>query len=333
MKKIKVGVIGAGFFGRKHARVYSQLPMVELAAIADINQKRVEKISGELNCRHYTDYRNILEMDVDVVDIVIPDDLHKDIAIDAVSSDKHILMEKPLAMTEEDCQLILEASHKTDKKFMVGHILRFDPRSILVKQKIDEGEIGEIVHISSRRNSPISGARHYAGHCELATHSGVHDYDLVRWFTDSEYSSVYAKGRRVKLKEENIDMYDSILALFTLENGVIYQSENSWILPEDYPTELDARMQIVGTEGVLNIDVHSQGLEIYTNNRHAYPDVLHWREIEGEIIGHIRRELEKFIESIVYDQPVPVKVEDGYKAALAAINTIKSIENNKEIKF
>ncbi len=128
-------------------------------------------------------------------------------------------------------------------------------------------------------------------------------------------------------------MFDSILSLFTFENGVIYQAENSWILPENYPSELDARIQIVGTEGVLKIDVFNQGLEVCTEENFSYPDILHWPEIEGEVEGHIRNELKSFINSIKYDKPVPVQAEDGYKAAEAAINTLKSIEKDREIIF
>lgn len=331
--KIKVGVIGVGFFGRKHARIYNQLPEAELVAVSDINEKRAKKIGNRLNCQYYTDYQQLLALDLDAVDIVVPDDLHREVTLQALETEKDIMLEKPLAVTKKDCEALFNAAREANNKFMIGHILRFDPRSRQAKNKITKGEIGEIVHVTSRRNSPISGARHYAGHCELATHSGVHDFDLVRWLVDSEYKSVYAKGRQVKLTRENIDMYDSILSLFTFENGVIYQAENSWILPENYPTELEAKLQIVGTEGVLKIEILNQGLEICNEEKHFYPDVQHWPEIEGEIEGYIHKEVQSFIHCVKYDKPVPVTVEDGYHSALSAINVLNSIDKDSEISF
>ncbi len=120
MDKIKVGVIGVGFFGRKHAKIYSQLPEVELVAISDVNEKRAEEIGQKLDCKYFTNYQRLLDLKLDAVDIVIPDDLHREVTLNAIDSDKHILLEKPLAMNKEDCEAILEAARKTEKKIMVA---------------------------------------------------------------------------------------------------------------------------------------------------------------------------------------------------------------------
>ena len=334
MERVRVGVIGAGFFGEKHATVYSQLPHAELVAISDINAARAAEVAGKLGCDHYTDHKALLSRDdIDAVNIVVPDDLHRPIVLDAVRTGKHILLEKPIAVTVEDCDAILAASEQTDKKFMVAHLVRFDARYIEAKNMIAQGEIGEIVHVTTRRNSPILGARHYSGHCELTTHSGVHDLDFVRWLVDSEYESVYAKGRHVRLKEENIQMYDSVLALYTFENGVIYQKENSWVLPENFPSTLDAKLQVVGTKGVIQIDVCNAGLSVYTNERVTYPELLHWPQINGRAVGAIRDEIIHFLDCIIRDTPIPIRVEEGYRAAIAAINTLKSIKENRVIYF
>ncbi len=332
MKTLRAGVIGVGFFGEKHAKIISQLPNAELVAVCDANPNRARDVASALKCDHYSNFRELLQRDdIDAVAIVVPDDLHREVTLAAVAANKHILLEKPMAVTKEDCDAILRAAKASPKKFMVAHIVRFDPRSIVAKELIQSGKIGEIVHVTSRRNSPILGARHYAGHCELVTHSGVHDLDLVRWLVGSDYATVYAKGRKVKLPEEGISMFDSILALYEFENGVIYQMENSWILPEKYPSTLDARLQVVGTKGVINIDVHNPGLGIYTDEQTHYPELLHWPEIDDRVVGHIREEIMYFVDCIINDKPVPVTAEDGYKAAMAAIYTLDSIRENRVI--
>lgn len=233
MEKVRVAVIGCGFFGRMHAEVYKRLPNVELAAVCDVSEERANEVAKALGTLSYTDYNEVISrFDIDVVDICVPDDCHTEVVLKAVKAKKHILVEKPLADTIEGARKIYCAAEKYDKKFMVAHILRFDPRIVKAYEVIRNGDIGEIVYVTSRRVSPIIGAYRYARHCELITHSGVHDIDMVRWLVGSEYKTVYARGRQKRLKEENLDVYDAILALFTFENGVIYSLENCWVLPE-----------------------------------------------------------------------------------------------------
>ncbi len=334
MRSIRIGVIGLGFFGAKHAAIYKQLPHAHLTAVADIEENTAEYWGRRLECDWYSDYSQLLaRRDIDAVDIVLPDDLHREAVLAALARGKHVLLEKPMAVRLDDCEAICRASRESQKKVMIGHILRFDPRSIAAKERIDQGQLGEIVHVTSRRNSPISGARHYAEHCALTTHSGVHDLDLVRWLVGSEYQSVYAKGRWLKLKAEGLPVYDTVLSLLTLANGVIYQMENCWVLPEHYPSMLEAKLQIVGTKGVLVIDVSSSGLEIYSDEGASYPDMLHWPEVQGSVQGHLREELSQFVDCIIEDLPVPVSAEDGYAASAAALQIHRSLEEDRVVQF
>ena len=87
---------------------------------------------------------------VDVVSITTHVDDHRRIAVDALAAGKHVLLEKPMARSVEDCDQILEAASQTDRLFMVGHICRFDPRVALAKQAIDEGRIGKIISMHAR---------------------------------------------------------------------------------------------------------------------------------------------------------------------------------------
>lgn len=334
MEKARVAVIGCGFFGRMHAEVYTKLPNVELVAICDLLEERAKEIAATLRTVSYTDYNEILlRNDIDAVDICVPDDSHTEVALKAIQAKKHILVEKPLADSVENARQIYDAAKEYEQKFMVAHILRFDPRIVKAYEIIKNGDLGKIIYVSSRRKSPISGARHYARHCELITHSGVHDIDLVRWFVGSEYKTVYAKSRSERLKEENLNVHDAILALFTFDNGVIYSLENCWVLPERYPSYIDAKVEVVGTKGFLYIDFFDHGLRVYNIEGADHPDLIHWPELMGERLGDLREELIHFVNCILNDEKPRVSLKDGYEAAIAAVKVLESIEKNQEVSI
>ncbi|MFP4646508.1 MAG: Gfo/Idh/MocA family protein [Candidatus Acetothermia bacterium] len=334
MNKVKSAVIGAGFFGQKHARVYDQLSASELLGVCDLDYGKAQKLASELNCEAYQRAEEVFgNPEIDVVNICVPDDSHRRPFLDALKADKHVLIEKPLADTLADARELLQASRGYQKKTMVGHLVRFDPRSIKARETISRGEIGDIIHVISRRNSPRTGAQHYAEHCELLTHSGVHDLDLIRWLVDSEYASVYAKDRSGFLAAEGLEVRDSVLALFQFESGVIYNFENSWVLPENFPSILDAKVEIVGSEGSLTIDVFQQGLDFYSSAGVQHPDLYHWPELEGQVEGAIRREIDHFVNCVLNDEKPHCSIEEGYRAVEAAVRTQQALSEGCEISF
>lgn len=217
---------------------------------------------------------------------------------------------------------------------MVAHICRFDIRYIKAFEAIQNGELGEIIYISSKRNSPTLGAHRYAKQCKLITHSGVHDIDLIRWFMGCEYKSVYAVGRRVRMvKEGYAGALDSIQAVYTFENGVTYSLENTWALPDKYPSYIDASINIVGTKGQVQIDMGNQGYNVYTNDDCVIHDVSYWPESFGTRQGDLRAELEHFVNCIRNDKQPRVSLRDGYEVAYAAVKTLESIDRGEIVQI
>jgi UDP-N-acetylglucosamine 3-dehydrogenase len=328
MNKVKVAVIGCGYFGSMHAEVYTQMEEVELYGVADVSEEAAKTLAERLGTSWYADYNKLIEQDVDVVDICVPDNLHTEVVLKSITAGKHILIEKPLADSLENAKDILQACDGYDKKVMVAHICRFDVRYEKAYEAIRNGELGEIIYITSKRNSPVIGGRRYAEHCKLITHSGVHDLDLVRWFLGSEYKKVYAVGRKLRLKSEGyIDAFDSIQAIFTLENGVTYTLENTWALPDKFPSYIDAKMQIVGTKAALFIDFADQGYNLATNEDYSCQDVSYWTESMGIRTGDLKLELKHFIDCVRFDLAPRISVQDGYSVAYAALRALESIES------
>ena len=153
MGTIKVGVIGVGQMGTYHAQIYSKLPQVKLTALCEYNDVRRKELETEFTgVDLYKDYKLMLEeADVDAVSIVLPDNMHREAVELAVKKGKHILLEKPLAKELEDGKVLYEITKDYDKVFTTGFLLRFDPRFAMIKERLDSGELGDIIHCYVRR--------------------------------------------------------------------------------------------------------------------------------------------------------------------------------------
>lgn len=334
-QNIRVAVIGCGYFGRMHAEVYKAMQGVDLAYVVDINENVAKYVADTLGTKYSTDYKDVICQDnIDVVDICLPDNIHADAVLRAVEYNKHILIEKPLADDLSAAKMIYSACKDYHKKVMVAHICRFETRYEHAYEAISSGKIGELIYISAHRNSPTLGAHRYAKTSKLITHSGIHDLDLVRWFTGSDFSSVYAVGRKIRMQKEGYkDCLDSIQAIYTMKNGITFSLENTWALPDAFPSYIDAHMNIVGSKGAIVIDYSDQGYKLITNESCKYEDVSFWTESNGLRIGAIKSELLHFIKCVQNDLEPRVSISDGYRAAVASIRTLESIEKCEIVLF
>jgi predicted dehydrogenase len=329
---IKVAVIGMGQMGTHHARIYKKIPMVELAAVCEYNDKRRAECAEEFKCKTYKDYKECLaDPEIDAVSIVLPDNIHREAVEYAVKYKKHILLEKPLAKELSDGKAMYELLKGYDKVFSLGFLLRFDPRFAMIKESLDKGELGDIIHIYCRRNSPIIGPRRYLGVSDLSMHVMIHDIDYVNWFMGCRPVKVFAKGRSVLLAEHN--MKDVIYAIITYENGAIACLEACWVLPENSPTIIDDKVELVGTKGVAYVDSCDQGVRFVTNEKIEYPDSRHWYYCNGLPAGDLSEEIMAFISNIENGTKSIISVDDAY-SALTVVDAIeRSMKEDKEVKI
>jgi UDP-N-acetylglucosamine 3-dehydrogenase len=215
---------------------------------------------------------------------------------------------------------------------MVAHILRYMPQHSLAQQSIANGEIGDIVHITARRNSTISGADAYSGHhTDTHIHLMVHDIDYINWIVGAKPRKIYAKARQILLKKYN--MRDTIVAMVEYENGVLATIEACWILPQNSSRELDDKMEIVGTKGVVYIGGICTGLEIISskNTTVVKADTVAWPQINDLIGGSIFEELTAFINCIVRGKKPLIGAREAYEALRVADAIDRSIKAGKEI--
>ncbi|MCL1795940.1 MAG: Gfo/Idh/MocA family oxidoreductase [Clostridia bacterium] len=331
-RMLKVGVIGMGQMGTEHARVYRKLPFTELTAVCERDDDRRAAAHEAFGCPAHKDYLELLSNpDIDAVSIVLPDNLHRPCVEEAIRQKKHILLEKPLAHKLEDARALYELAKGYEKVFTVGFLLRFDARFSAVKSALDSGELGEVVHICCRRNSPITGPRRYIGASDLSMHVMVHDIDYLNWFMGAPPVTVFAKARSVMLREHG--MNDVIYALLTYGNGVIACLEACWTLPENAPTIIDDQVELVGTKGVAYIDACDKGVRFITGQRVRYPDSRHWFDVNGQPAGDLLEEILAFARCALDGGKPCVSVEEAYHSLRVVDAIERSLATGAEISL
>ena len=329
---VKVGVIGIGQMGTYHAQVYQKLPQAELAAICEYDDEKRAAAEKEFNCKGYKDYKELLEdPEIEAVSIVLPDNMHREAVEIAVKNNKHILLEKPLAKELEDGKVMYELTKDYDKVFSVGFLLRYDPRFAMIKQRLDEGELGDIIHIYCRRNSPIIGPRRYIGASDLSMHVMIHDIDYINWYMGCEPVKVFAKSRSVLLKENG--MNDVIYAIVTYENGAIACMEACWVLPETSPTIIDDKLELVGTKGVAYVDSCDNGVRFVTDKKVQYPDTRHWYYVNGELCGDLAEEIMAFINNVASGTKSIITPKEAYDSLRVVDAIERSIAEEREVEL
>lgn len=330
MKKVGVGVIGLGRFGENHVHTLSALPNVDLVAVCSRRKARAEEIAKKYGAKMWFVKREKLlsNPDVEAVHVVVAENEHKPPVIAAAEAGKHILCEKPIALTLEDADDMITATRKAGVKFMVGHILRFDPRYSMAKKEIDEGAIGKIVSIYGRRNIPAKISGHYLQRVSSIVDDGLHDTDLMHWYTRDRISRVYGESVNVR----GLPHADIGWGIYKFRKGAVGVIEDAWFLPDNTPFSIDARMEIIGTEGAIYIDVSDQSLRINSREGWRLPDTIHWPVMHGKLVGALKEEISYFIGCVAEDEePTIITPEDARNALEAVLAVEKSIEEGKPV--
>ena len=316
LRPIRVAVIGAGLMGRRHALSYQSLPGVELVALADVDADTCVAASNTFGVPCLQDWKAVMAMPgLDAVSICLPDNHHLAAVLDAFANNLAVLLEKPIAMDVIEAETIAAASE--GRIFMVGHMLRFDPRYQGARNAVRSGRIGEIVHLKTRRNSAMGATQRYRGTTTLVWHVGVHDIDLVEWMAESRFVDVMAYGSSKRLRDEG--HMDSVLVLGRLANGVPCAMEFSWILPEYFDSGLDSGMDIAGTRGRIDVHGLDQGLRIADDKSIQFPDTTRWIEFDdGRHGGILATEISHFVDCVRTKRRPDMEVADAVSATKVA---------------
>ena len=329
---INIGVIGLGRMGQVHAHGFHKMPLVNLKAVADVNPGLLAETSEKFGAKGYADYNEILEdPSINAVSICLPDNMHKDCILRATQAGKHVLCEKPLVNNLADALEIEKKLRGYDKVFMVAYCLRYDLQRAALRERLLAGDFGEVIHIYSRRNSPIVGPRHYAGYSDLADHVMIHDIDYINWLLRSKPRKVYAKSRSVLLKDKN--MTDAIFALLTYPSGELVCLESCWVLPELTPMALDDRLELIGTKGSAYLEC-SEAAVMFVSNRDAEKPVRHGGDFKAaEAAGMVYEELNEFVRCVIAGKTSEVTIREAVEDIEVVEAICLSAKEGREIEL
>ena len=333
MDRIRCGVIGLGWFGEHHVDTLKQLPQAELTSICTRRPERLQEVARKYGVpKTHTDYRELLaDPEVDLVSIVTHVDDHLEPTLAAIQSGKHIFLEKPMAGSAEECDRIIEALRSTDKAFMVGHICRFDTVYALAKEEIAAGRLGRIVSLHARRNLASWISESHLPKISALFGDGVHDLDLMLWYTGARPKTVYAQtsNTRPQLGHDDLGW-----AMYRFDDDSIAVIETAWCLPQNAPFAIDARMEIIGTEGTIYIDNSGSHYTLLTRDGLRHPQSTYWPRVHGLRRGYLKEELDYFLKCVLTgEKPTVITPEESRTVVHAVRMAERSARENRPIAF
>ncbi len=322
--KIGVCVVGAGRAGMIHAANFvKNVPGAALAAVADPVEEVARTSANELGIdTYYLSHEQALENPaIDAYVVVSPTKYHVDIVKAIAAEKKHILCEKPMAMTVEECDEMIRAAKENDIKLQIGFMRRFDDSFRHAKAAIEAGEIGDVVMVRSNTRGPsiprpwMYDIRKSNG--PLAEVNS-HDIDTMRWFTGSEFKSLYAVGGNYRCpdaREEFPDFYDNVVMTASFESGAQGMLDGAQGVGYAY----DAKVEILGTKGCIYLgNLRGDNVLVCSSATRSgtYPLIESWR---GLFKDAYRNEDISFINCILNDTEPEVTGHDG-KMAVKVVN-------------
>ncbi len=333
MKQVKIGIVGLGRLGLKHAEnIAFRSPRARLHAICSLDVDQLEQLTKEWQVPYsYSSYEEMLKnKELDAIFIASPSPQHADHIEKALVAGFHVFSEKPLGTTYQACLQAQQAVEKhADKVFMLGFMRRFDDSYAQAKAMIDAGAIGKPILF---RGYSIDPEKNIAGAIAYAPHSGgqfidmaVHDIDLARWFLNGEPQTVYAIGDSYLHPEfSQYQDGDNVSALMKFDNGAMAFIVAGRTAPHGYNVETE----IIGTKATLRI------ASVPQKNLVEIIDQLGVRkECSQDFLERFDKaylnELNEFVNCIIDGNKPRVSVYDGTKTTVVAYAATESFRTNQ----
>ncbi|MGD8214701.1 Gfo/Idh/MocA family protein [Aestuariimicrobium sp. Y1814] len=320
---MKIAILGLGLMGSFYARILADRLGPANVIGVELDTERAEAVARQTGITTTDDWRGLLGQ-VDAVAVTLPDHLHVAPTVAFLQEGAYVLVEKPLATSTEDCELVLKAQ-VAPGRLMVGQLLRFDPRTQELKRRLDAGEFGPLRYVKVWRANPTSGAARVGTRVGVSAFLGVHDLDLLMWLTGRDVVSANASGRKIFG-----DHWDISVACLELDGGLFAQVENHWLIHPAAQRSCLAGVEVFGEAGQALLDLSTQELEVVSDSAPITRrvDTHNWTFDEAMSGGNLRRELEAFVRAVERGEPCPVPGEEGARAVRAVELVEQSLAHN-----
>lgn len=341
-KKIRMAVIGASLrgIGNVYTRRILENDKTELSGICEIDSEQLKGIAERYRLPEemlFTDYKKLLAKGgFDAVCIATSDQVHAQIAIDAMRAGYDVLCEKPMALKADECKKMMEAAKETGKNFMVGQICRFTPSFVLAKKMVDNGEIGDLFYIESeyahKYGNVNEGWRVEDPNRNVVVGGGCHAVDLIRWFAGNP-SEVCAFGNQMRCDKWLYD--DTTVATLKFPSGIVGKVMVSGGCIRAYTM----RTVLQGTKGSIVMDNTSPTITLYKDDfmgLEKYYDVPMYRiehNIPVEINNHnLEAELNYFVDCLIEGKTIEIDGVQGCNTVITCNAIVDSSTTGKKIR-
>lgn len=250
---LRVAVVGAGSMGRNHARVLQTLPSVEVTAVVDPDENAARAVGRLHGGKAYMSLADALASPIDAAVVATPTQLHFDVARTLLGAGVHVLVEKPIAATLEQARELARVAERERRILAVGHVERFNPAVRLLARKLQQGALGRIFEVRSRRVGPFPARVRDVG---VALDLATHDLDVMRFVVGTEVDRVYAEAKR----EIHTSREDLVSAVLRFSDDVVGSLEVNWLTPTK-----TRELTVTGERGMFHVDYLTQDLHFFEN--------------------------------------------------------------------
>ncbi len=312
MKKLGVAVVGTGFWGRNHARVYKELAETELLAICDIDPERAKTVANQFGVKPYTNTAKMLKnTDIKAVSICTWSTSLAREAMKALDAGKHVLVEKPMATNVKQAEKLIETAKQKRLHLTVGFLMRFIPGLQQIRKAVEDETIGEPVCATAKR---VSQWPERIGDVGVVKDTAIHDIDVMRYVFNEDPTAVYA--RIGSMRQGKFEDYAQIM--LTFEGGKTAFIESNWLTP--YKTRV---LVVTGSEAIMKLDYITQELTIENAKESVQPRYA--------MQEPLKLELQHFAKCIIDKQKPIITGIDGLKALRIAEAALKSSSSGKTV--
>jgi UDP-N-acetylglucosamine 3-dehydrogenase len=310
MRKLGVAVIGTGFWGRNHARVFKELAETELLAICDIDAERARSVAKQFGVTPYTSTGKMLRNEnIEAVSICTWSTSLAREALKALKAGKNVLVEKPMAESVKQAENLLKTAEKEGLHLTVGFLMRFIPGLQHIRNALEDKTLGEPVCASAKR---VGQWPERIGDVGVVKDTAIHDLDVMRYVFDEDPVAVYAKTGSIAHRK--FEDYAQIMLAF--KGGKSAFIESNWLTP--YKTRV---FMITGSEAIMKLDYITQELTIENARETVQPRYT--------VQEPLKLELQHFAKCITEKEKPLVTGEDGLEALKLAEAALKSSATGK----
>lgn len=333
MKKLNIGIVGAGRIGKVHAAsITYHIPQAQIAMVTDVYEPAAKALAETYGVPRYsTDYMDIVnDPEIDAVLVCSPTPTHADISIAAMKAGKHVFCEKPVDLTIEKIKKTAQVAQETGRKLQIGFNRRFDHNHGKVQQMAANGTLGnvELIKITSRDPEPPS-PEYAASSGGLYIDMMIHDFDMAMFLAGCDVTEVYAMGTSLVDKRigEAGDV-DTAIVTLTFANGALGVIDNSRRAAYGY----DQRVEVFGSLGMAAGENDGDSTVKVSTAAGVVSDKPQYFFLERYMASFVE-EMRQFIAAITEDKDVPVGIHAGLMSVVLAKAAKKSLDEHRPVKI